>query len=237
MRHIKPYRLYESRSINLSDFCDRLLSGFPIWEETKQLINRDIELVIDDSSERLADAHFDIPGSTKNRVVINMKDYSGDALDKSTLAHELVHSLQWLTNRLGDLMFITDATRQLDEFSDSETWKSLMLAIYISCPQETEAWQAGNRYHHEEILDYILPWMKEFSPEVVSEELESITPDENAWGMETFSEFPSNWCEAYEEYDEVAPDSDIPGLKEKSLLDFLRHYDVKFKKAYEVLSR
>ncbi len=164
-----------------------------------------------------------------------MNEYTGSMKDKGSLAHELVHAIQWLTNKEGDLMFITDATRDLRKFSKTAIWERLMFAIYLSCQQETEAWQAGNLYHRHSILNEIIPWMRDFDPLLASEELINNPPLENQWEMESFEQLPSFWAEAYENYDEIKEGSDIPGLGNLSLKEFLSHYNDKFKIACDML--
>ena len=239
MNHIKSYQIYESELniLNLMEVGDSLLNSLPIWNDSRSNINPNTKIFIDTKKKRLADAHFDILESTKERLVIQMSKLPTTPKEKAELAHELVHGIQWLTDQEGDLMFITDATRDLKDFSTSPTWKRLMYSIYLSCPQETQAWEAGNLYYRERILNDILPWMKSFSPQEAAKELLSITPDENPWEMDSFSELPSSWAEAYEQYDEIKEGSDIPDLGDLSLEQFLEHYDKLFKNCYNILYR
>ena len=237
MIHVKPYHLYESQieEISLVDLCDSLLGDLPIWREAKMKINHSATVHIDTDGRRTAEAHFDRQASTPERVVIQMGGFPSTREDKGTLAHELVHALQWLTGKEGDLMFITDATRDLDVFSRSKIWKNLMFAIYLSCPQETESWKAESLYTRVPILDKILPWMKSFDPEAASEELLSLDPERNPWGMTSFSQLPQFWAEAYDEYDEEDPESEIPTLEGLTLEEFLAYYGDKFKAACQAL--
>lgn len=237
MIYIKPYKLYEGLSSqkSLISVCDDLLGYTDIWKRFKDQIDPSIQLIIDLKGKRTAEAHFDILSSTPNSVVIQMPNYPTTERDKGSLAHELVHAIQWLTNTEGDLMFITDATRDLRGFSKTAIWERSMFAIYLSCPQETEAWQVGNLYHRHSILNEMIPWMRDFDPISASEELINNPPLENQWEMESFEQLPSFWVEAYENYDEIKKGSDIPGLGNLSLEEFLSHYDEKFKKAYNIL--
>ncbi len=236
--YIKPFFIYESvgDQMGMIETCDSLLNSLPIWEKYRSIIDSSSEIFIDIEGKRLADAHFDRLKSTKDKIVIQMSRYPKSKNDKGTLAHELVHAIQWLSGDEGDLGFITDATRDLRRFSKTYTWERLMYAIYISCPQETEAWQAGNLYYRHKILDDILPWMISFDPIKAADDLMKTPPLKNKWDMESFDQFPAFWAEAYEGYDEIKPDSDIPGLEDLSLVDFLSHYKDKFKKAYNILS-
>ena len=237
MIHLKPYHLYESQAeeIPLDGLCDSLLGDLPIWRESRRKIGPSVTVHIDTEGPRTAEAHFDRETSTPERVIIQMGELPTTREDKGTLAHELVHALQWLTGKEGDLMFITDATRDLDVFSRSKIWKKLLFAIYLSCPQEIEAWKAEALYTRVPILDRILPWMKSFDPEEAAAELLSIDPERNRWGMTSFSQLPQFWVEAYEDYDEPSPGSEIPSLEGLSLEEFLAYYDDKFKAACQAL--
>lgn len=237
MKHIKPYFLIESNNnhINLIDICDSLIKHTKVWKTYKSLIDPNTKLFIDTRSKRYSEAHFNPMASTKEIVIIEMRGFPRKDKGKGTLAHELVHSIQWITGNEGDLMFINDITRELDSFSDEEIWKKLMFAIYISCPQETESWEAEIKYHREEILNDMIPWMESFDPKKASEELSSIKPNDNPWGLESFEELPNGWAESYENYDEVKKGSDIPGLSNLTLEEFLRHYDKEFKKCSMIL--
>lgn len=238
MKHIKPYFLLESKNseINLIEICDSLIGHTSVWNKYKGLIDPNTKVFIESRSKRLAEAHFNSIESTPEMVVIEMSGYPKNDKEKGTLAHELIHGVQWLTGNEGDSMFINDATRELDFFSDEDIWKKLMFAIYLSCPQETESWEAEIKYHREAILDEMIPWMKSFDPRKAATELLSITPNPNPWELESFEELPYGWAEAYENYDEIKEGSDIPGLGNLTLEQFLSHYDTLFKKCCSSLS-
>lgn len=237
MIHIKPYHLYESQTeeILLVDLCDLILENFPMWEKTRRIIDPTTKVLIDTEGGRTAEAHFDSEASTPEKVVIQMDSLPVTPDEKGTLAHELVHALQWLTDQEGDLMFITDVTRDLDSFSRSKIWKKILFAIYLSCPQETQAWKAESLYTREKILDQMIPWMESFDPQEAAEELLSVEPERNSWGMTSFSQLPQFWVEAYEEYGEPSPGSEIPSLEGLSLEEFLDYYNDKFKAACQSL--
>lgn len=238
MIHITSYSLFESLSKRdrLIEVCDSLLEGTSFWNNRRFLINPSIELVIDQDSERTAHAHFDRNKSTHNTVFVQMDGYPETKEEKGTLAHELVHVIQWLLDEEGDLMFITDVTRELEGFSSSETWQRLMFAIYLSCPQEEEAWKMEQLYKRERVLDEIIPWMREFDSSKVAEELLNNPPEDNRWGMESFESLPSDWVEAYKLYGEVKEESDIPSLENLTLVEFLSHYGKRFRKTARLLS-
>lgn len=237
MIYIKPYLLYESHinEMMLTEICDELLGSLPIWKRSREIIDPTTTVIIDTTGEKTAEAHFDIKASTRRRIVILMDRYPISQKEKGTLAHELVHAIQWITNQEGDLMFITDVTRELEDFSDSPIWERLMYAIYLSCPQEIEAWQADNMYFRRGILNEMIPWMRDFDPISASEELINNPPLENQWEMESFDQLPSFWAEAYKDYNEIKEGSDITGLGNLSLEEFLSHYNDKFKIACDML--
>lgn len=237
MIYIKPYSLYESHinEMMLTEICDELLGSLPIWKRSREMIDPMTTVIIDTTGEKTAEAHFDIKASTRRRIVILMDRHPISQKEKGTLAHELVHAIQWISKQEGDLMFITDVTRELEDFSDSPTWERLMYAIYLSCPQEIEAWQADNMYFRHEILNEMIPWMMNFSAKEAARDLRSSGLNANPWNMRSFDQLPSYWAEAYEEYGEPKPNSDIPQMKRFSLEDFLEHYGEKFKIAAQSL--
>lgn len=237
MIHIKSYPLYESVSeeISLVRVCDSLLSNSGVWRRSKKLIDPHTEVFIDTRSKRTSEAHFNMEESTRERIVIQMASLPTSRKEMGTLAHEIIHALQWLTGTEGDLMFITDVTRDVDSFSNSVIWKKLIYSIYLSCPQETEAWEAESSYSKNPILAEILPWMKSFNPSEVAAELLLVSPRKNQWGMTSFSQLPEFWSEAYIEYGEVKPGSEIPGLSGLTLEEFLSYYNEKFKVTCSVL--
>jgi hypothetical protein len=53
--------------------------------------------------------------------------------------------------------------------------------------------------------------------------------------MTSFSQLPQFWAEAYKEYDEEDPESEIPTLEGLTLEEFLTYYDDKFKAACQAL--
>jgi hypothetical protein len=237
MIHIKSYSLYESLSeeISLIKICDSLLNDSSIWKGSKKFIDPHTVVFIDTRGKRTSEAHFNRTKSTRKRIVIQMSSLPDSRKEMGTLAHEIVHALQWLTGTEGDLMFITDVTRDIDSFSDSVIWKKLIYSIYLSCPQETEAWEAESSYSKAPILAEILPWMKSFNPSEVASELVLMRPRKNQWGMTSFSQLPEFWSEAYIEYGEVKAGSEIPDLAGFTLEEFLSYYNEKFKATCYVL--
>lgn len=233
MRHVKPYPQDER---SLIDIGEEFLGSLPWWAQAKSTMDPTVRLHMDFRGKRTAEAHFDVSRSTPKRIVIMMGHEPESDKDKSSLAHEITHAVQWLTDSFGDLMYITDATRDLSVLSSTPIWEKLLYAIYISCPQETQAWEAGALYYHEPILDDMLPWMKSFNPASASNNLGKIQPKPNIWGIESFSELPAFWSEAYNSYGEIKPDSGIPAMRNLSLEEFLSGYSLLFKKTVQILS-
>lgn len=215
---------------SLIDTGDELLRDLTWWKEIRGKIPRGVS--IETRKIGGSDAHFNAFESTRDRVVIEMPRSPKGKETLGSIAHELTHAVQWLTNDMSDLFYITDVTRDLNKLSpNSLIWKRLLFAIYLSYPQECQAWQSGIVYYREPVLDEILPWMREFNPIEAERRLYTIKPSNNPWGIRSFSELPDFWADAYEEYGEKVPGSFIPSLKGKSLLDFLNHYSSFFKNA------
>ena len=237
MKHIKSYSIYESgpQDANLITVAEGLVGGLPWWSRAKARLSPQTLIHIDTEGERSEEAHYDMERSTPQRVVILMDTDSTSSQGKSSLAHEITHAIQWLTDSYGDLAFITDATRDLIALSTSSLWERLLYAIYLSCPQELQAWQAGALYYKEPILGEMLPWMGSFDPIASAQELSETKLDTNQWDLEGFDELPSFWSEAYKAYGEGAPGSGIPSLEQLTLEEFLIHYDKAFKEAYRTL--
>jgi len=233
MKYIKSYTIFESynNSLNYYEVCDSLLSDSNIWIRSKKLIDRTISLIIESKIKRHADAHFDRKKSTPEKIVIQMGGSYQTPEGKGTLSHELIHALQYLTNSEGDLAFITDITREINVLSENGTWERLVYSIYISCPQELEAWEAGSFYDRPEILEDIVPWMESFDPSSVTKELMGITPEENQWDLKSFSEIPQFFADVYESYNEPVPGSIFPDFINYSLEEFLNYYSPIFKSA------
>ena len=237
MQHLQPYHLYESlQTQTLYEVCEELLGNLPLWQSLRGGFDRSIQLHIDTEGARTAEAHFDLNQSTPQRAVIQMGRTPLGKRDKGTLAHELVHALQYLSDSQGDLHFITDATREATELSSHPLWELLVYAIYISCPQECEAWQADLLYYRPKILNEMVPWMRSFDPLKTAAELLSVTPQPNQWDLLSFADLPAFWAEIYLNYGEVRRDSEIPRLKRSTLEEFLRYYDGLFKRAASLLN-
>jgi hypothetical protein len=233
MKYIKSYRIFESKNeiLSLFDVCDSLLSHSKLWQESKNLIDPSVSLIIDTKSKRHADAHFNRKKSTPEKIVIQMGGSHQTPEGKGTLSHELIHALQYLTNSEGDLAFITDITREINALSENGTWERLVYSIYISCPQELDAWEAESFYDKSEILKDIVPWMESFDPSSVAKELMGITLEKNKWDLKSFSEIPQFFADVYKSYNEPVPGSIFPDFINYSLEEFLNYYSPIFKSA------
>lgn len=236
MKHVRTYQETQEMGTRLLPVAEGLLWHLPWWNRAKGGIDPTTLLRIDATSKRDEEAHFDVTRSTPKEVVILMAHTPQDKRDQGSLAHELTHAIQWLSKGFGDLMYITDITRDLAEISDSELWEKLLYAIYLSCPQETQAWQAESQYHHEPILDEMVPWMRSFDPIRAASELQATEINPNRWGIGDFDDLPSFWADAYKAYDEPTPNSEIPAMKGITLTQFLTGYSRFFKEAVTKLS-
>jgi len=237
MKHVRTYQENQAMGNRLLPVAEGLLGHMPWWNRAKVGIDPTTLLRIDGTSKREEEAHFDVARSTPKEVVILMAHTPPQSRrDQGSLAHELTHAIQWLSKGFGDLMYITDVTRDLAEISDSELWEKLLYAIYLSCPQETQAWQAESQYHREPILDEMVPWMRSFDPIRAASELQATQIKPNRWGISGFDDLPAFWAEAYEIYDEPTPNSEIPAMRGVSLTQFLTRYSRSFKEASTKLS-
>lgn len=236
MRHIKTFHIFESKGVygTLYSACSDYLEGTEIWTHMKDKVGKmnpiltikeDTELNID------TDAQFDYVESTKNNliVIINPNQQYNRGY-KSTMAHELTHTLQFIRDGYLDL-FNMDATREFKELSQDDEWEKLMMAIYLSDPIEIEASQSEEKWGKSAFIESMSQWMKEFSPEESAERFKIFTPDiNNKFNLTSFDEFPDLWSSVYINYGVEQPDQEIIDLKNKSLEEFLQYYNNRFKK-------
>jgi len=220
-------------SNNLVKNCDELLKGFPIWENMKENIinsNTDLEIIEDPSLE--VDAQFDADSSDSNRVIILINpSEKKDNQYKSTLAHELVHALQYLRDGKLDL-FNNDITRELGILSDSSGWQKFLMAIYLSDPIEIEAKKAEMIWYNDKFTLEMANWMATFDSYKFEDYLLSLTPNQNEFDLEDFSELPDLWYSIYVNYQKdsnepLSPEMEM--LEGASLLEFIDFYSSKFK--------
>ena len=237
MRHLKTFRIFESSELEqkgLVETCEELLAGFPIWVETKEkLISENPDLEIIEDPYLSADAQFDSFSSTEAKIVMIKPGEREDNQYKSTLAHELVHVLQFV--RDGELdLFTTDITREFEGFSDDEQWQRLLMAIYLTDPIEVEAKRAELRWHKDPMTQEMIAWMKAFDPPSFAKYLSSLTPLPNEFDLENFNELPDLWFSVYVNYvnqeESGQPiSSEMKELDGASLEEFLKFYDRRFK--------
>jgi hypothetical protein len=238
MKHLKKYSIFESKiqEINLFDACEKFLSGFPLWEKTKQkVIEKNPKLEILQEPNLEVDAQFDSNSSDGSKIVIlvNSEQKEGPKYN-ATMAHELVHALQFI--RGGELnLFINDVTREFEGFSDNEEWLRLLMAIYLTDPIEVEAKKAEIKWYRDAFTSEMISWMNNFDPISFEEFLLKLPPLPNEFDLESFDELPELWFSVYVNYmnHEESEQSISPEMRElegASLLGFLEFYDKKFKK-------
>lgn len=234
MINLKSFSLFESEEYKtLFDYCERYLSGTRIWDSMKREVEMkspSVEILEDPELKSLSiDAQFDYSSSTpENLVILVNPGHKGDKEYKSTMAHELTHALQYIRDGYLDL-FINDATREFRNISDDPEWEKFMMAVYLVDPLEIESNKSEEKYGKNSFIEEMKIWMKKFNPIEFSNYLESISPDNNEWEMESFNEFPELWSSTYINYEPEILDKEMSDLGNKSLQEFLIYWDKKFK--------
>jgi len=213
---------------NTSDFfyqCDRLVGDSDIWRRNKDRVkelNPDLELR--QVNVPGVEASFDSHESRPNNIVIEVGPGN---VDDSTMAHELIHALQFIER--GELgIFTQDATREFSNLSDSEVWEYFMLAIYMSDELEAEAQKAELKFGLQKTQKDVMDWIKINTPEKIAKQISVLTPIDNEFDLENFEEFPDLWVSVYLNYTEVSLDKYLEESKDKSLLEFIAYYYLKF---------
>jgi hypothetical protein len=213
---------------NTSDFfyqCDRLVGDSDIWRRNKDKVkelNPDLELR--QVNVPGVEASFDVHESRPNNIVIEVGPGN---VDDPTMAHELIHALQFIER--GELeIFTQDATREFSNLSDSEVWEYFMLAIYMSDELEAEAQKAELKFGLQKTQKDVMDWIKMNTPEKIAKQISVLTPIDNEFDLESFEEFPDLWVSVYLNYTEVSLDMYLEELKDKSLLEFIAYYYLKF---------
>ncbi len=213
---------------NESDFvsqCNRLVGDSDIWRRNKDRVkelNPDLELR--QVNVPGVEASFDSHESRPNNIVIEVGPGN---VDDPTMAHELIHALQFIER--GELeIFTQDATREFSNLSDSEVWEYFMLAIYMSDELETEAQKAELKFGLQKTQKDVMDWIKMNTPEKIAKQISVLTPIDNEFDLESFEEFPDLWVSVYLNYTEVSLDRYLEELKDKSLLEFIAYYYLKF---------
>jgi hypothetical protein len=211
-----------------SDFvsqCDRLVGDSDIWRRNKDKVkelNPDLELR--QVNVPGVEASFDAHESRPDNIVIEVGPGN---VDDSTMAHELIHALQFIER--GELeIFTQDATREFSNLSESEVWEYFMLAIYMSDELEAEAQKAELKFGLQKTQKDVMDWIKMNTPEKIAKQISVLTPIDNEFDLESFEEFPDLWVSVYLNYTEVSLDRYLEELKDKSLLEFIAYYYLKF---------
>lgn len=224
MMHIKMFESFEDVGDFISQ-CERLIGDTDIWKRNRvkvEGLNPHLELK--QVNVPGVEASFDSHESRPNNIVIEVGPGN---VDDSTMAHELVHSLQFIER--GELeIFTQDATREFSNLSDAEVWEYFMLAIYMSDEFEAEAQKAELKFGLQKTQKDVMDWIKMNTPEKVAKQISVLTPVDNEFDLESFDEFPDLWVSVYLNYTEVEVDEYLVELKDKSLLEFIAYYYLKF---------
>jgi len=205
--------------------CERLIGDTDIWKRNRvkvEGLNPHLELK--QVNVPGVEASFDSHESRPNNIVIEVGPGN---VDDPTMAHELVHALQFIER--GELeIFTQDATREFSNLSDAEVWEYFMLAIYMSDELEAEAQKAELKFGLQKTQKDVMDWIKMNTPEKVAKQISVLTPVDNEFDLESFDEFPDLWVSVYLNYTEVEVDEYLVELKDKSMLEFIAYYYLKF---------
>jgi len=224
MMHIKIFEDFADGR-NFISLCQKLIGDSDIWERNRdkaEVINP--KLTLKQVNNPGVEASFDSHASSSNDIVIEVGPGN---TDDATLSHELVHALQFIER--GELdIFTQDATREFSAISDAEVWEDFMLAIYMSDELEAEAQKAELKYGMQKTQKHVIDWIKMNTPEKVDKQISMLTPSENEFDLESFDEFPDLWVSAYINYAGPGTDKYLEELKDKSMLEFIAYYYLKF---------
>jgi hypothetical protein len=224
MMHIKMFENFGKESDFISQ-CNRLVCDSDIWRRNRvrvEGLNPHLELR--QVNVPGVEASFDSHESRPNNIVIEVGPGN---VDDSTMAHELIHALQFIER--GELeIFTQDATREFSNLSDSEVWEYFMLAIYMSDELDAEAQKAELKFGLQKTQKDVMDWIKMNTPEKVEKQISVLTPVDNEFDLESFDEFPDLWVSVYLNYTEINIDKYLEELKDKSLLEFIAYYYLKF---------
>ena len=205
--------------------CQKLIGDSDIWQRNRNKVE-DInpKLTLKQINNLGVEASFDSHASSSDDIVIEVGPGN---TDDATLAHELVHALQFIER--GELdIFTQDATREFNALSDAEVWEDFMLAIYMSDELEAEAQKVELKYGMQKTQKHVIDWIKMNTPEKVDKQIAMLTPLVNEFDLESFAEFPDLWVSAYINYAGVGTDRYLEELKNKSMLEFIAYYHIKF---------
>lgn len=210
---------------NFISLCQKLIGDSDIWERNRDKVEGiNPKLTLKQVNNPGVEASFDSHASSPDDIVIEVGPGN---TDDATLAHELVHALQFIER--GELdIFTQDATREFGALSDAEVWEDFMLAIYMSDELESEAQKAELKYGMQKTQKHVIDWIKMNTPEKVDKQIAVLTPLENEFDLESFDEFPDLWVSAYINYAGAGTDKYLEELKNKSMLEFIAYYYLKF---------
>jgi hypothetical protein len=224
MMHIKIFENF-GRENDFLSICDRLIGDSDIWKRNKDKVKSlDPDFELKQINVPGVEASFDANESRPNNIVIEVGPGN---VDDSTMAHELIHALQFIER--GELeIFTQDATREFSSLSDDDVWEYFMLAIYMSDELEAEAQKVELKFGLQKTQKEVMDWIKMNTPEKIAKQISLLVPNDNEFELESFDEFPDLWVSVYLNYTEIGIDKYLEELKDKSLLDFVAYYYLKF---------
>jgi len=224
MMHIKMFESFGDSGDFIAQ-CNKLVGDSDIWQRNRnkvESLNPSLELRQVNAPG--VEASFDSHESRPNNIVIEVGPGN---VDDSTMAHELIHALQFIER--GELeIFTQDATREFSVLSDDEDWEYFMFAIYMSDELEAEAQKAELKFGLQKQQKAVMDWIKMNTPEKIAKKISLLIPDENEFDLESFDEFPDLWVSVYLNYTDIEIDKYLAELKDKSLLEFVAYYYLKF---------
>lgn len=224
MMHIRMFENFGGEN-DFFSICDRLVGDSDIWKRNMDKVKSlDPDFELKQINVPGVEASFDANESRPNNIVIEVGPGN---VDDSTMAHELIHALQFIER--GELeIFTQDATREFSGLSDDEVWEYFMLAIYMSDELEAEAQKVELKFGLQKTQKEVMDWIKMNTPEKIAKQISLLIPNDNEFDLESFDEFPDLWVSVYLNYTEIGIDKYLEELKDKSLLEFVAYYYLKF---------
>ena len=224
MMHIRMFENFGGEN-DFFSICDRLVGDSDIWKRNMDKVKSlDPDFELKQINVPGVEASFDANESRPNNIVIEVGPGN---VDDSTMAHELIHALQFIER--GELeIFTQDATREFSGLSDDEVWEYFMLAIYMSDELEAEAQKVELKFGLQKTQKEVMDWIKMNTPEKIAKQISLLIPNDNEFDLESFDEFPDLWVSVYLNYTEIGIDKYLEELKDKSLLEFVSYYYLKF---------
>ena len=224
MMHIRMFENFGGEN-DFFSICDRLVGDSDIWKRNMDKVKSlDPDFELKQINVPGVEASFDANESRPNNIVIEVGPGN---VDDSTMAHELIHALQFIER--GELeIFTQDATREFSGLSDDEVWEYFMLAIYMSDELEAEAQKVELKFGLQKTQKEVMDWIKMNTPEKIAKQISLLIPNDNEFDLGSFDEFPDLWVSVYLNYTEIGIDKYLEELKDKSLLEFVAYYYLKF---------